>query len=136
MSETEQRHVIKVLDVKKFAFDRVTAKLVSVYAEQIYAKNAVEYWIHQVKLGRSEMEDEAMHGRPPLGDVDARILACLSYEPFSMTRSIAQARALRPGQFIDILPSPWTGHLDTCDGSPCVESRIEGSAGKGRLSAP
>jgi hypothetical protein len=73
MSEIEQRRVIKFLYAKKFALYRILAELASVYGEQ-----ALEYWIHQVKVGSSDMEDEAKHSRPPLEDVDARIMACLS----------------------------------------------------------
>jgi hypothetical protein len=42
------------------------------------------------------MKDEVKHGRPPFDDVDARILACLSHEPFSSIRSIAQGLGLAP----------------------------------------
>jgi hypothetical protein len=56
----------------------------------------VEYRIHQSKLGRSDMEDEIERGRPPPDDVDARILACLSHEPVSSVRSVAQTIRLAP----------------------------------------
>jgi hypothetical protein len=79
MSEIEQRYVIKFLYAKKFALDRIVVELAPVYGEQGYAKKAVEDWIHQVKSGRPDMEDGAKHGHPPLDDVDARILACLSH---------------------------------------------------------
>jgi hypothetical protein len=94
----EQRYVIEFLDAKKFALDRITAELASVYGEQAYAKKVVEYWIHQINLGRSDLEDEAKHGPPPLGDVDARILAGLSHEPFSSILSMAQALGLTPAK--------------------------------------
>jgi hypothetical protein len=84
-------NVIKFLYAKKFTLDRSVTELASVYGEQTYAKKAVEYWIHQVKLGRSDMEDEAKHGRPPLDNVDARILACFSHKSFSSVHSIVQA---------------------------------------------
>jgi hypothetical protein len=94
MSEIEQRDVIKFLYAKKVALDRIPPELAPVGGEQAYAKKAVEYWIHPAKLGGSDMEDEAKHGRPPLDDVDVRILACLSHQPFSSIRSIAQALGL------------------------------------------
>jgi AraC-like DNA-binding protein len=96
MNEIEHRYVIKFLCAKKFALNRTEAELVSVPGEQAYEKKAVEYWTHQIKMGQSDMEDEAKHIRPPLGDVDARILACLSHESFSSIRSIAQALGLAP----------------------------------------
>jgi hypothetical protein len=51
MNKIEKRYVITFLDAKKFALDRSMAELASVYGEQTYAKQAVEYWTHQVKLG-------------------------------------------------------------------------------------
>jgi hypothetical protein len=94
MSQIEQKYVIKFLDAKKFALGRIVGELASVDGEQAYTKKAVEYWIHPVKLERSDMEDEAKHGRAPLDDVDARILACFSREPFSSIRSIGQTLSL------------------------------------------
>jgi hypothetical protein len=81
MSNIEQRYVIKCLYAKKFALDRIMAELASVDGKQIYAKKAMEYWIHQVKLRRSDMENEAKHGCPLFDVVHARILACLSHSP-------------------------------------------------------
>jgi hypothetical protein len=88
--------VTKFLYAKKFALDRIVAELALVYGEQVYAKKAVEYWIHQVKLGKSDLGDEAKHRRPPFDDVDARILVWLSHETLSLIRSIAQALGLAP----------------------------------------
>jgi hypothetical protein len=48
--------VIKFLDTKQFVPDRIVAELASVYGEQAYAKKAVKYWIHQVELGKSDMD--------------------------------------------------------------------------------
>jgi hypothetical protein len=96
MSKIKQKYMIKFLDAKKFAPDQIVAGLASVDGEQAHEKKAVEYWIHQVKLGSSDMEGEAKHGRPPLDDVDARIQACLSHELFSSIRSISQALGLAP----------------------------------------
>jgi hypothetical protein len=116
MNEIDQRYVIKFLDTKKFVPDRIVAELASVYEEQAYAKKAVKYWIHQVKLGKSDIEDESKHG-PPLDNVDARTLAGFSHEPFSLIRSIAQVLSSRPRQFVDTLPSPSTRNLDTSNKS-------------------
>jgi hypothetical protein len=108
MTEIEQKDVIKCLHARKFGLDEIAAEVVSVNGEQADTKKVAEYWIHQVKLGRSNMEDEATHGRLPPGDIDVRILACLSHEPFSSVRSIAQALALAPA----IVHRPLTVSLD------------------------
>jgi hypothetical protein len=122
VNEIEQRHVIKFLYTKKFALDRIVAEFASVYGEQVSAKKSVGHWIHQAKLKRSDIEDEVKHGRLPLDDVDARILACLGHEPFSSTRSIAQALGLAPATVhrhltisLDIQSRhfPWVVHVLT-----------------------
>jgi hypothetical protein len=81
--------VIQFLYAEKLALGRIVAKLASVYGEQASAKKAVEDWIHQLKLRRSDMEGEAKYRRPVLQDTGARIIVCLSHEPFSSIRSIA-----------------------------------------------
>jgi hypothetical protein len=43
--------------------DQILAEPASTYEEQANAGKAVEYWIRQVKLGRSEMQHEAKLGR-------------------------------------------------------------------------
>jgi DNA-binding Lrp family transcriptional regulator len=40
------------------------------------------------------MEDEVKLGRLPLDDIDGRLLACLSHEPYLTVRSIAQVLGL------------------------------------------
>jgi hypothetical protein len=96
ITEVEQRHVITFADVKKFGLRQIVAEHTSVYGEQGCPKKTREHWIHQVKLGRMDMNDEARPGRLPLDDVGAIILACLSREPFSSVRSIAQALGIAP----------------------------------------
>jgi DNA-binding transcriptional ArsR family regulator len=52
--------------------------------------------VHQLKLGRSDLEDEAKHGQLQLDNVEARILACLIHEPFSSICSIVQTLGVAP----------------------------------------
>jgi hypothetical protein len=65
---------------QKVGLGRIVADLASVNGEQIYAQKTVEYSIHKVKLGRSDIKDEAKHCRPVLDNVDTRVLACPSHE--------------------------------------------------------
>jgi hypothetical protein len=131
MSEIEQRQVIKFLYAKKFALDRIVEELALVDGGQSDANRAVEYWIRQVKLRRSDLEDEAKHGGPPLDDVDVRILAYLSHEPFSSIRSVVPALSLAPATPCHI-PGHATSTLPV--GSPYVDLRTDGSAGTKRPS--
>jgi hypothetical protein len=82
MMEVKQRYVIKFLDTKKFNLSGIGAELASVYGEQAYAKKAVEYWAHQVKLAKTVMEDDVKADCPPLDDIDERIPVCLSHKSF------------------------------------------------------
>jgi hypothetical protein len=43
INKIDQRYVIKFLDAKKVALDRITAELASVCGEQAPAKRAMEY---------------------------------------------------------------------------------------------
>jgi hypothetical protein len=135
MSEIEQRYMIKFLYAKKFALDRIVAELASVYREHAYVSKAVEYWIHQVELRRSDMEYEATLGRPALDDVEARILMCFSHillDPLDCSRSGPGAR--------DSLSTPRhiLGHATSTlpMGLPRVDPRIEGSADISLPSSP
>jgi DNA-binding transcriptional ArsR family regulator len=64
------------------------------------------------------MEDEAKYNHPPLEYADARILACLSHEPFSSICSIAQALDLAPATVHQHLIISLNMQPDTSDGSP------------------
>jgi hypothetical protein len=49
----------------------------------------VQFWITEVRLGRQDLHDEIRTGRPPLDDLDAKILAILDKSSFESARSIA-----------------------------------------------
>jgi hypothetical protein len=69
MTEVKQTCVIKFLSAKKFTLSGIVAELASVSREEADAKKAVEYWVHQVKLGRTTMENEVKPGHLPLDDL-------------------------------------------------------------------
>jgi hypothetical protein len=57
MNKIEQRYVIKCLDAKKFALDRIVGELASVHGKQVYAKKTVDPLSKVGKIrygGRSE----------------------------------------------------------------------------------
>jgi hypothetical protein len=70
MTEVEQREVIKFLHTKRFNLSGIVAELALVSGEQAHAEKAVGYWVHQVKLGTTGMENEVKPGGPPLEDID------------------------------------------------------------------
>jgi hypothetical protein len=91
-----QKYVIKFLDAKKFALNGIVAAGTSVHGEQTPAKKAVKYWAHQVKLGQTTMEDEVKPAHLPLDDIEGRIMAYLSREPYLTVCSIARVLSLAP----------------------------------------
>jgi hypothetical protein len=131
MTEVEQRCVNEFLDAKKFTLIEIAAELASVDGEQAYAKKAVEYLVHQVKLGKTMMEDEMKMDRQPLDDVARRILTCLRRELSFTVRPACTGDCPSgphdfPGHETPILPmSP--SHVD---------SRTEGAARQSFRSAP
>jgi hypothetical protein len=80
MAEIKRTYVIGCLHAKKFGPEQIVG-------EQAHPKKEIEYWIHQVKSGRSDMENEANLGRLPVDNCDPRILP----ERSSSVRSIAEA---------------------------------------------
>jgi hypothetical protein len=78
IAKVERRYVIRFVDAGKFGLEQIVAELASVYAEQVHAKNAVEYRIHEVKLERRDMEGEANPRRLPRENVDKSMLAIIS----------------------------------------------------------
>jgi hypothetical protein len=68
----------------------IIAELAAVYRQDTFDENGVKYWLHEIKLHRSDLSDRPSSGRPPLEDIDARILQVLEAEPWSSVRMIAE----------------------------------------------
>jgi hypothetical protein len=52
----------------------IVAELAAFYREDDFNENGVKHWLHEIKLHRSDLSDRPGSGRPPLDDIDARIL--------------------------------------------------------------
>jgi hypothetical protein len=72
--EIEQRYVARYLHRKGMKLPAIVAELAAVYHEDGFDENRVKYWLHEIKLHRSNLSDRPSSGRPPLDDIDARIL--------------------------------------------------------------
>ena len=92
--EFEQRSVIKFLHLKGLKLGDIVLELSSVYGEDAYTRPSIKYWLHQLKLGRTDLATQHVGGRPPLDDTDAEILSVLHTSPFSSVRTIADSMGI------------------------------------------
>ena len=80
--EVEQRTVIFFSKRKGFKLSQIKQELDDVYHQDALNINTIKYWVHQFKLGRSEITSIQSPGRPVLDFIDSKILAALEMEPF------------------------------------------------------
>jgi hypothetical protein len=88
--EIGQRYVVNYLHRKGMKLPVIVAELVAVYHEDAFDENRVQYWLHEIKLHCSDLTDRLSSGRPPLEDIDARILQVLEAEPWYSVGTIAE----------------------------------------------
>ena len=91
MSEIEQRGIIHFYYLKRKTPSKIHEKLVGVYKCNALKLKTVEYWYHEFKCGRTNIDDNPRSGRPPLDDLDAIILTTLTKYPFSSVSQISEA---------------------------------------------
>jgi hypothetical protein len=72
--EIEQRYVVSYLHHKGMKLPGIIAELAAIYHEDAFEEDRVKYWRHEIKRHRSDLSDRPSSGRPPLEDIDARIL--------------------------------------------------------------
>jgi hypothetical protein len=68
----------------------IVAQLAAVYHEDAFDENRVKNSLQKIKLHPSDLSDRPSSGRPPLDDINARILQVLEAEPWSSVRMIAE----------------------------------------------
>jgi hypothetical protein len=68
--EVEQRHIIKFLHLKGLKLGDIALDLSSLYGGDAYSRSSIEYWLHQLRLGRKYLMTQRVSGRPPVDDTD------------------------------------------------------------------
>lgn len=91
MSEIEQRGIIHFYYLKGKTPLKIHQKLVDTYQCNALKQKTVEYWYHEFKCGRANIDDNPRSGRPPLDDLDAIILTTLTQYPYSSVSQISEA---------------------------------------------
>jgi hypothetical protein len=89
--ELEQRHIIKFVHIKGLKLGGIAQELSSAYGPDLYTPPSIQYWLHEIKLGRTDLGTQHAGGRPALNDIDAEILSLLRKYPFSLVRTIADS---------------------------------------------
>jgi hypothetical protein len=88
--EIEQRYVVSSLNRKGMKLPAIVAELAAVYHEDAFDENRVKCWLHEIKLHRSDLNGRPSSGRPPVEEIDARIMEVWEAEPWCSVRMIAE----------------------------------------------
>jgi hypothetical protein len=94
--EIEEKYVVSYLHRKGIKLSAIVAGLAAVYHAEAFDENIVKYWLHEIKLHHFDLHDRPNSGRPPLEDIDARILQVLEAEPWAVDTS--DLRGVEPGR--------------------------------------
>jgi hypothetical protein len=82
--------IIRFISNQGITAGKITIRLQEQFTEHAYKLRAVRFQIGEVRFGRQGLHGEIRPGRPPLDDVDVKILAILNKSPFESARSIAE----------------------------------------------
>jgi hypothetical protein len=88
--EYDQRGIIKFLWNDGIDVHDIADRLQAQFAEHAYKPRVIRFWIAEIWLSRQDLHDEIRTGRPPLDDLDTKILAILDKSPFESVYSISE----------------------------------------------
>jgi hypothetical protein len=86
----DQRVIIKSLWNERTDARQIAARLQAQFVEHPYQLRAAEFWITEIPRGRQDLRDEICNGRPPLDDLNRKILAILDKSLFKSAHSMAE----------------------------------------------
>jgi hypothetical protein len=82
--------IIRFLWNERINAHEITHRLQAQFGKHACAFQTARFWIIEVQLGRQDLHDEIRTGRPPLDDLDAKIVDILDKSPFESARSIGE----------------------------------------------
>jgi transposase len=88
--EYNQKVIIRFLWNERADAHQIVARLQVRFAEHVYQLRTVQFWITEIRRDRQDLHDEIRNGRPPLDDLDDKILAILDKSLFESAHSIAK----------------------------------------------
>jgi hypothetical protein len=122
--EYDQRVTIKFLWNEEANARQIADRLQVQFAEHFYQLQTVRFLIAEIRRGRQDLHNEIRSGRPPLDDLDSKLLAILEKSPFESSHSMAERllvaqstvlRHLHESIEFKSLHLHWVPHLLGCD---------------------
>jgi hypothetical protein len=71
----EQRHIIRFLSSKDLKLDSIATDLSGPYGQDASEQASTKFWMHQLKLGRTDLTAQHADRRPALDDTDTEIVS-------------------------------------------------------------
>jgi transposase len=88
--EFDQTMIIKFLWNDGADTRKIVARLQTQFTDHFYHLRTVRFWIAEIRRGRQDLHDEIRSGRPPLDDLDSKIVAILEKLPFESSHSMSE----------------------------------------------
>jgi hypothetical protein len=73
--DVDQRAIIKFLENEGADARQIAAELQAQFGEYDDQTRTVQFWMTEIRPGRQYLHDETRSRRPPLDDLDGKILA-------------------------------------------------------------
>ena len=101
--EIEQRYVISFLYRCGLKAQEIEEKLEETYQLNSYKIDAIRYWIREIKLGRTDLHNDAPRGKTADPAITTAIQAQIENNPMASARQISRTLNISPTTVIDKL---------------------------------
>jgi hypothetical protein len=94
MTRNDQPVIIKFLTTEGCHPDDIYSRLLAHFPSDCYSRRAVQNWAEQFRLGWESVGDLERSGRPPIDNLDQKIIHLLEENPFHSVWSLAYELAV------------------------------------------